>query len=565
MKTVLLIICMVFIELTVNAQNTTYFVSPYGNDIASGLSIKDAWKSLDKVNSVTFLPGDKILFESGGIWKGQLKLKGSGIEGNPILLSNYGGKDRPVIYTGKAEGAGIRLYNQSWWIVENMEITSGAAPELGTGRQGIAAIVRGADQHVENIIIRNCYIHDIWGQLGGNTEFTGYNSCAIVVQMQNEKNDGCDDNGLNATLDNVLIENNHIERCDKCGIVVRGCKRNLNISHNYMENIGGDGILASGCYKGMIEHNVAKRTCMRSGYMDLKGGETWWPHTAAIWIMNAQETVMQYNEVYDTGRQPGNGDGFAFDFDYYCKHCVLQYNYSQNNHGFLLFMGRTFENIARYNISENDQTHLVQMQCEIGDRNMLHNNIFYIDYGTVDIDFFCGNDGMVNKTTIGAAFCNNIFYATGQSCFRTVYSKGETLGRTFDESVKVARGMPYKLFYNNCYFGLWKNGIPNDPNKLIADPLFIAPGTGKEGFSSLTGYQLQSDSPCINAGFYIPLSGKYDFWGNPIEDGLLDVGVYEQIGTGVFANKIKMKEDAEKYKKESDSAWLRWNSNGSEN
>ena len=61
MKTVLLIICMVFIELTVNAQNTTYFVSPYGNDIASGLSIKDAWKSLDKVNSVTFLPGDKIL------------------------------------------------------------------------------------------------------------------------------------------------------------------------------------------------------------------------------------------------------------------------------------------------------------------------------------------------------------------------------------------------------------------------------------------------------------------------------------------------------------------------
>ena len=244
---------------------------------------------------------------------------------------------------------------------------------------------------------------------------------------------------------------------------------------------------------------------------------------------------------------------------------VLQYNYSQNNHGFLLFMGRTFENIARYNISENDQTHLVQMQCEIGDRNMLHNNIFYIDYGTVDIDFFCGNDGMVNKTTIGAAFCNNIFYATGQSCFRTVYSKGETLGRTFDESVKVARGMPYKLFYNNCYFGLWKNGIPNDPNKLIADPLFIAPGTGKEGFSSLTGYQLQSDSPCINAGFYIPLSGKYDFWGNPIEDGLLDVGVYEQIGTGVFANKIKMKEDAEKYKKESDSAWLRWNSNGSEN
>lgn len=106
-----------------------------------------------------------------------------------------------------------------------------------------------------------------------------------------------------------------------------------------------------------------KRTCMRSGYLDLKGGESWWPHTAAIWIQDAEETIMQYNAVYDTGRQPGNGDGFAYDFDFYCKRCIAQYNYSQNNHGFLLLMNRTFENIARYNISENDQTHLVQMQC----------------------------------------------------------------------------------------------------------------------------------------------------------------------------------------------------------
>lgn len=557
MKKILLTVCLIFTALAVYSQNKTYFVSLDGNDNASGLSIKDAWKSLDKVNNTTFLPGDKILFESGAVWYGQLKLKGSGAEGNPILLSSYGGENRPVINIGKAEGAGIRLYNQSWWIVENMEVTSGAAPELEIGRQGIVALAQGEDQHVEHIIVRNCHIHDIWGQLGGNTEYTGYNSCAILVQIQNKRG-GMNNNRLNTSLNDVLIENNRIERFDKCGIIVRGCKNNLNVRYNYMENLGGDGIFVGGCYRGMIEHNVAKRTCMRSGYLDLKGGETWWPHTAAIWIQDAEETIMQYNAVYDTGRQPGNGDGFAYDFDFYCKRCIAQYNYSRNNHGFLLLMNRTFENVTRYNISENDQTHLVQMQCDISDRNVLYNNVFYIDYGTVDLDFFCGNDGSTDKSKLGAVYYNNIFYASGQSYFRTAYSTGEVLSRTFDESVKPETGALDKLFYHNCYFGPWKNGIPDDPEKLVADPLFVAPGSGGEGLCSLKGYQLQPNSPCINTGVYVPLSGEHDFWGNPLDDGHTDFGAYEQIGSGVFADKVKLEGADRKYTKESTMAWAKW-------
>lgn len=559
MRKALLAVSLTFAALASYSQNKTYFISPKGDDNASGLSIQSAWKSLDKISGVTFLPGDKILFESGSIWKGQLRLKGSGVENNPILLSSYGGDIRPIINIGDSEGAGIRLFNQSWWEINNMEVTSGAPPVLGIGRQGIVAIAQGVDQHMEHIVVRNCYIHDIWGQLGGNTEYTGYNSCGILVQIQNKRGGGSNENRMNTTLNDVLIENNRIERFDKCGIIVRGCKTNLKVRHNYMENLGGDGIFVGGCYRGIIEYNIAKRTCMRSGYLDLNGGETWWPHTAAIWIQNAEETIMQYNAVYDTGRQPGNGDGFAYDFDFYCKRCIAQYNYSRNNHGFLLLMNRTFENVARYNISENDQTHLVQMQCDISDRNVLYNNVFYIDYGTVDLDFFCGNDGSVDKSKLGAVYYNNIFYATGQSYFRTVYSAGEVLKRSFDESVKVATGTPDNLFYHNCFYGPWKNGIPDDPEKFLSDPLFIAPGSGGEGLASLKGYQLQPNSPCINSGIYVPLSGIRDFWGNPLEDGHSDFGAYEQIGSGVFADKAKMEEADRKYKKESNMAWAKWN------
>ena len=514
-----------------NSQSKTYFVSPTGNDQSSGLSMKDAWKTIERVNQMVFQPGDKLLFKAGGIWHGQLRLQGSGAPGKPITMSGYGGKERPVINLGKAEGAGIRLENQSWWIIDNMEVTSGAQSELGTGRQGIVAIARGENQQVEHIVVRNCYIHDIWGQLGGNGEYVNYNSAAILVTVQNTRGMA----NMNTTVNDVLVEHNRIERVDKCGIIIR-CRNNLHVHHNYIEGLGGDGIFCSGSYRGIIEHNEVRRTCLRTGYLDLVGGETWWPHTAAIWIAGSEETVMQFNAVYDTGRQPGNGDGFAYDFDFNCVRCIAQYNYSKNNAGFMLVMNRTFENVTRYNISENDQTHLIQMHGDVNERNIFYNNIFYIDYGTVDLDFFLGDNGTGDKSRIGATFINNIFYAAGQSHFRTTYSAGEVLARTFDEETKVPTGTPETFFYNNLYFGPWKNGIPDDPKKTVADPLFVAPGSGGNGLSTLCGYMLREGSPAINTGLFVPTNGGRDFFGNPVEDGKPDFGAYEQIGSGVFAD-----------------------------
>jgi hypothetical protein len=96
------------------------------------------------------------------------------------------------------------------------------------------------------------------------------------------------------------------------------------------------------------------------------------------------------------------------------------------------------------------------------------------------------------------------------------------------------------------YFGPWKNGIPDDPKKIVVDPMFVAPGSGGNGLSTLCGYMLREGSPAINSGIFIPMfntgpfvpmDGKLDFWGNPVEDGKPDIGAYEQIGSGVFADK----------------------------
>ena len=86
-------VCTTMPEIPVwaDAEGTTYYVDQDGgNDDASGTSEAEAWSSLDKINSVTFQPGDRILFQKGDVWTGQLSPKGSGEEGNPIFIGAYG-------------------------------------------------------------------------------------------------------------------------------------------------------------------------------------------------------------------------------------------------------------------------------------------------------------------------------------------------------------------------------------------------------------------------------------------------------------------------------------------
>lgn len=533
---VMLMMVLMNIRCTSDTQAKNYFVSTDGNDNNTGLSEKTAWKTIERVNRETYQPGDAILFKSGGVWNGQLHPQGNGVSDKPISISSYGKGAMPVINIGKEAGAGIHLVNQSWWEIQGIEITSGAPPELGVKRMGIVATVEGEGNHVQHIVIRNCYIHDIWGQL------SDYKNCAIYIG-QNISQAATKDSSLN----DVLIENNRIKRVDKCGIIVFMGLENIIVRENVLENLGGDAIIVVGSRKGIVEYNIADRTCLRTGDPYLETGKesrySWWPHTAAIWLAGCAETIMQFNEVYNTGRQPANGDGLAYDFDFGCKNCVLQYNYSQNNAGFLLIMDNTFRNITRYNISENDvkfrPTHLISMFCDTTEQNIIHNNVFYVDHGTSDIDCYYGDEygpmkgkGTKDKTILGAHFRNNIFYATGQGRFRTVYSYGDSLNsaeyRKLDASVKLPPPVHGTKFYHNCYFGPWLNGLPDDPEKLLTDPMFVAPGAGGIGLSTLSGYKLQDGSPCLNAGVFIEMDSKRDFYGNPITDGAIDIGVYEK-------------------------------------
>ena len=68
----------------------TYYVdSASGSDSNDGSSESAAWKTIAKVNNISFSPGDKILFKRGCTWREQL-VPCSGSESGYVTYGAYG-------------------------------------------------------------------------------------------------------------------------------------------------------------------------------------------------------------------------------------------------------------------------------------------------------------------------------------------------------------------------------------------------------------------------------------------------------------------------------------------
>ncbi len=85
--------------LGMGAQATSYYVSANGNDANSGTSQASPWRTIDRLNQVTWQiqPGDQILFERGGTYRGEIIWGVSGTAASPVTIGAYGSGARPII------------------------------------------------------------------------------------------------------------------------------------------------------------------------------------------------------------------------------------------------------------------------------------------------------------------------------------------------------------------------------------------------------------------------------------------------------------------------------------
>ncbi len=479
-----------------------------GNDTNTGTRPNAAWKTLEKVNSTTFAPGDRILFKSGSVWNGQLWPKGSGSEPQPILIDKYGGVAKPIINAGGVEDA-VLLKNQEYWEIQNLEITNtGAGPAV---RRGVHVAVENYGE-AHHIYLRGLTIHDVNGLDSDEIKYNG------------GINYTCVGNSKPSRFVDLRIENNRIYHVDRSGIFgwsthwVRSKwypSLGVIIRNNRLDDIGGDGIVVVATDGALVEYNVVSRANQRS-----KG------FNVAIWPWSADNTLVQYNEAYLT---KGHRDSEGFDSDWNSRNTIIQYNYSHDNEGgFLLICNDGSQGpavsagnegtIVRYNISQNDHTLVISLAGPVKN-STIYNNTFYVGKNEkVSLLLHVDWNGWAD----GTYFYNNVFYVAGEARFAYGVSRNANGAYETAEGFGQSRN---NVFDFNTYFGIKP---AEDPHALVTDPMLAAPGTGGVGRKTLGGYGPRPASSVINSGKLVDAHAKSDFFERDVPScGGIDRGAVE--------------------------------------
>jgi hypothetical protein len=94
-----------------------YVSSSTGSDnlFTDGKTAATAWKTISRVNRMTFLPGDSILFRKGDLWRETLKVPSSGNSGSYITFGSYGSGADPIIY-GSMLSEKWKRYEGNVWV-----------------------------------------------------------------------------------------------------------------------------------------------------------------------------------------------------------------------------------------------------------------------------------------------------------------------------------------------------------------------------------------------------------------------------------------------------------------
>ena len=550
-------------EFTVElGSGVKYYVdATSGKDSNNGTSPETAWQTLERVNKEVFQPGDQILFKAGETWTGALKPQGSGVEGAPIVIASYGEGKKPILKPGADWTIShmniankvvrnprvnnvITFFNQEYWEVRDLELydpTYAQNANTYVYRRGINVSAEDAGD-LSYFKFDNLTIHGFRGPISNE----GKSSGGIIMTVTTNLNDLS--KRVPTAVHDISVTNCELYDLGRSGInfvspwtTRNGAKWNkyrpfgyrglgdwkpyerFTLSNNIIHDIDGDGTIVDGCKDVMVDHNTVYRTVYNCWY------------GVGLFNWNSDNVVFEYNEVYEASPADallGAGDGQGIEIDALNQNTLVQYNYLHDNAGGVFMWCctedlRGFDGIYRYNISQNDGAKHGVIDWRPGhEGSMAYNNTIYLGEG---ID----REWLKNGYTGGksdAKFYNNI-----------VVNKGKmTLGAGFNEQ-EIDYG-------SNIFVGF--NQVPaNDTAVIQEDPKFVAPGTGANGIDSLKGYQLQADSPAIDAGMNIENNGGKDYFGTKLTDGKTDIGASEYVAATSEVDK-SMLESAIQYAEE---------------
>lgn len=250
-----------------SAYSATYYVKKDGDDTATGMSDKEAWASISKVNDVAaskkFADGDKILFKRGDRWnqdetlgkRGDNDIDWGRIE--DITIGDYDSGDKPrfngnnfqpIQINGQGKMSGLTIKNidisgMDWTtspgkqslkisFVENVTIDGIKMNGLdgASSFEGSGGIKIGRPEGKIEII--NCEIFNLLHP-DGLDKYNGKDITAIYIGYHVE-------GGM--TSGSVNIQNNVIHDVESDCIQIKGIASNTQIRNNLLYNFGENAI-----------------------------------------------------------------------------------------------------------------------------------------------------------------------------------------------------------------------------------------------------------------------------------------------------------------------------------
>ncbi len=475
-------------------------------------SIAHPFNNLAAPNLLTLGPGEQLLFRRGATCTGMLAPKGSGAPGNPIVIGAYGFplSQQPTI-DGAENTAAVWLADMSYVTVEDLELTN---PGDSTALHRGVYFTSNATP-VSGITIRNLLVQDVDSL---NTFDGGKTGGGIVGQALSGA----------GRFSNVLIEYNQVRSVSRQGITVYGttsgtrppatspwpqATTGLVIRGNSVSQVQGDGIVPLGTDGAVVEDNVVQQGNL-AGYNVFSAD----PNCAAgIWAWDANNTLIQHNEVSDMNFGPSttpgalNGcDGEGFDLDYNQDGTIIQYNYSHDNAGGFILLctdQAPHRAVVRYNLSVDDNSTFSPAPCALNfnpsasnlDGVQMYNNTIVAATPRVTVEL---NESLVPPILPfygNFMFQNNLVVATSSDAANHVFACGSA-----------------------CTNNLFSN-MPTPPtatNSVTSDPLFLDPTFRGSGMWAPVAFLLRAGSPAIGAGVATPAGfpppAAHDFFGAPI-------------------------------------------------
>ena len=530
-----------------NLNASTYFVSnSLGNDTNSGLSSQTPIKSISRLNTFNFFPGDSILFKSGDTFLGMFWLKGSGDSSHPIVVDTYGGLDKASI-NGDGYQSCILLFNNEFISINNLDISnenshldslgnikllagfSGASNTWGSGKNvrfGIKIVA--TSKSLTGFSFNNLKIHDIYPSpvLSQNIH-KGY---GIKIESQSDTL-----SFLYNRISDLKIYNCDISKTGHYGIWVKSLglngidsvkNSNINILECNFEDTGGSGFVP----------NKSKNILVQNSSFNHSGSSIdprMWKRGSGLWTFDCKDVIVQHNYFMNAH---GPQDSYGAHIDYGNENVVFQYNYSYNNEGgFAEILGDNINCGYRYNISVNDGYRLdpnnsswdkkgkifwISNFCGSGPRcpnvgSFIYNNTIFVNDSLNPEIYFGPNIGDVH-------LYNNLIY---------VGSYGNKIPTLLQNTSNILN-ISHNIFYDSSRLDL-DSDLMN--NAIFENPQLV--NSFNQGVNNPLFYKIQNSSIAIGNGKlisgsndstnYLNNNGGKDYFGNLVSNSLLpNIGAY---------------------------------------